>query len=173
MAGATFDFIASYTVATAENNIVFSNIPQNFTDLVILGKSRITSAASQSNLVFNSYKNNTHGTLSLSNNGGSGLIVSRETNRAQIDGAGAMGSSNTSTWFSPNEYHIFSYSDTTKFKAVLSFGMNSDNGNTLDYCGHTTNVYASLDPITTITVTTNGTAFAVGSSWTIYGIRGK
>ena len=173
MAGATFDFIASYTVATAENNIVFSNIPQNFTDLVILGKSRITTTASQSNLVFNSYRNSSHGTLALSNNGGSGLIVSREFNRTQIDGAGAIGSSNTIGWFSPNEYHIFSYSDTTKFKAVLSFGMSSSNGNTLDYCGHTSNVYPSLDPITTITVTTNGTAFDAGSSWTIYGIRGK
>lgn len=173
MAGSTFDLIASYNVTSAENNIVFDNIPQNFTDLVILGKSRITSAASQSNLRFNGDSNDSYDIQALSNNGGTGLIGSREFTRNQIDGAGGIGSSNTTTWFAPNEYHIFNYSDPNKFKTVFCFGMSSDNFNTLDYCGHQVVSWERKAPITKITILTNGTAFAIGSGWNIFGIRGK
>jgi hypothetical protein len=173
MAEYTYEFIASYTVTTAENNIVFSSIPQTYTDLVIFGKSRITSSASQCNIRFNGDSSAIYDTQALSNNGGSGLIAARETGRSQIDGAGAIGSGNTTGWFSPNEFQIFNYSDSNKYKTTFSFGMASDNGNTLDYCGHSVGLWENTAPITSITFVTNGTAFAVGSGWSIYGIKGK
>ena len=173
MAEYTYEFIASYTVTTAENNIVFSSIPQTYTDLVIFGKSRITSSASQCNIRFNGDSSAIYDSQALSNNGGSGLIASRETNRSQIDGAGAIGSSNSTGWFSPNEFQIFNYSDSNKYKTTFTFGMNSDNGNTLDYAGMAVGIWESTAAITSITFVTNGTAFAVGSGWSIYGIKGK
>jgi hypothetical protein len=173
MAEYTYDLIASYTVTSAENNIVFSSIPQTYTDLVIFGKSRINSSASQCNLRFNGDSTAVYDSQALSNNGGSGLTAFRETGRSQIDGGGSIGTSNTTGWFSPNEYHIFNYSDSAKYKTTFSFGLSSNNGNTLDYCGHAVGLWENTAPITSITFVTNGTAFDVGSSWSIYGIKGK
>jgi hypothetical protein len=159
-------------VTSPANSIVLDDIPQSFTDLIIIGKSRITTAASQSNLRFNGDSSPVYDAQFLSNNGGGGLTAFRETGRSQIDGAGAIGSSNTTGWFSGNEYHIFNYSDSTKYKTVFAFGMNSNNGNTLDYCGHGVAIWENTNAITSITFVTNGTAFDVGSGWSIYGIKG-
>jgi hypothetical protein len=172
MPSPTYQLIRSHTVATAANSIVLDNISQSFTDLIIIGKSRVTTDASQSNLRFNGDSTAIYDLQALSNNGGGGLIGARESNRSQIDGAGAIGSTNGTGWFSGNEYHIFNYSDSTKYKTVFSFGMSSSNGNTLDYCGYGVGMWESTAPITSITFVTNSTAFAVGSSWSIYGIKG-
>ena len=172
MPSPTYQLIRSHMVTSATNNIVLDNIPQSFTDLIIIGKSRITSAASQSNLRFNGDQTAVYDAQALSNNGGGGLIAARESGRSQIDGAGAIGSSNTTGWFAGNEYHIFNYSDSTKYKTVLVFGVSSNNGNTLDYCSVSVAMWENTNAITSITFVTNGTAFDVGSGWSIYGIKG-
>ena len=157
----------SYASITAAIN--FTNIPQTYQDLMLVINSRDTTAATVTTL-FN-YLNN-DGTTNYSytylDGNGTSASSSRVANTAPFGGAVQIGASATSGIFSSNIMHILNYANTTTYKTVLwrSAADANGSGNTRLTVG----LYRSTLGITQVYVNP-ASAFATGSTVTLYGIR--
>jgi hypothetical protein len=156
-AGSTYEPIANNTLGTAVSTVTFSSIPSTYTDLV---------------LVTNSF--GTASSFSIQINGDTGTNYSR----TRVNGNGTVltaGRDTSATSITVNDLsstvpevcliNFQNYSNSTTFKTI-SFRQNLTTGNT----GETVGLWRSTSAITSIIIIVNANTFAIGSSFTIYGI---
>jgi hypothetical protein len=171
-ASATYELIASQTLASSAATITFSSIPQTYTDIEIRAVGRNTGAASQFNLRFNGDSGANYGYTFLDDDGGAAARSTRATNRTQADVGGLFGSSQAASLFAPNTFYIMSYTNTSMAKSVIGMAVASNSsGIVLDYVQTVVSVWRNTAAITSVTCVTNANSFDVGTTVALYGIK--
>jgi hypothetical protein len=156
----TYEPIQTQTIGTATASVTFSSIPQTYTDLVCVINGRTTADANLT-LQFNSDTANNYSVVVIYGNGSSALSV-RQNNVASI---GLGGISSASQEQGTNITHIFNYANTTTNKTILARANNSG------FVQLRVGLYRSTSAITSATITSDGTTFMTGTTFTLYGIK--
>jgi hypothetical protein len=147
------------------SSILFSNIPQNFSDLVAIGSLRATDGSNSAEVQFNGATTN-RTTRGLYGNGSSPFSYSSST----MLGLLCNNSSTTANTFGNSELYIPNYTASIA-KSSSHTGVNENNA-TLSYQFINANLWNQTAAITSLTFTTElGGNFSTGSSITLYGIN--
>jgi hypothetical protein len=156
----TYTPIATSTLSAAAANIEFTSISGTYTDLVLVTSVKYASGEQALGLTFN---NDTGTNYSATYVYGNGTVAtsSRDTNNTAIPVARGDASQ-----FCGGVTNIFDYSNTSKFKTIISRG--SSGTYVISYTG----LWRNASAITSLKVATlTGTNFAVDSTFTLYGIK--
>jgi len=154
--------IASATLTSAAPSVTIGNIPQTYTDLILVISSTITgSSDGDMTLRVNSDTGNNYSTTRIYGAGSSGFS-DRQTNTT-FGNFGRQGGSEVTT----NIIHFLNYANTTTYKTYLSRGGNT--GLILSVVG----LWRNTSAITSITVGLvfgSSNNFVSGSTFSLYGI---
>lgn len=152
--------IATNTLASAASTVTFSNIPQGYTDLVLVWNGA-TATSNNVSLRFNSDASTNYSTTRMRGTGTS-AESSRWSNISMMYGANPDTTGNsTVTW------QIQNYSNSTTYKTAIARGGGAG-GETGAYVG----LWRSTSAITSVTVIINGSVnMNSGTSITIYGVK--
>jgi hypothetical protein len=158
----TYILLNQITLAAASSSVTFSNIPQNYGDLVLVAAARSNRAATAD---FGAFTFN--GTAPASRLGmvGDGSTASSYslTNNALFECPGASASAGL---FNTAIFHVMDYSATDKHKTII----NRDNTQTGLVVAQATR-WADTAAISTIAITSfTGNSFVLGSTFSLYGI---
>jgi hypothetical protein len=158
----TYESIATTTLASTNSTITFSSIPSTYTDLVLIG-APIVSAS----LDYKWYVNgdNTSGLYSQTRllGNGSSATSARTTaaNFLYLD-ATAPASGSVQNFV----MNFMNYANATTYKTVLV--RYNDAGTET---AARVNLWRNTNAITSITISTDTSTFAIGSQFTLYGIK--
>jgi hypothetical protein len=159
--------IESKTLATAAASIQFTSIPQTYTDLVAVLSLRDTATG---NAFYASISLNSSTTGFTGRNlvGNSSVAGSDTTSR--VVGL-YSGNSTTANTFGTTQLYIPNYTGSTN-KSFSVDGASENNSATIDtaYQGITAGLWSNTAAITSITFTSGGATFAIGSIISLYGI---
>lgn len=154
----TYTPIASQTLGSSASSVNFTNIPQNFTDLIIVG-SGAASAQIDLNFTFNSDTGSNYSRTYMLGTGSS-TISGRDLNGTSV----AVGSLNTGQ--SNFIVNINNYSNTATNKTILQRA-NQPQAVVNTIVG----LYRSTSAITSITMTAAGGTISSGSTFNLYGVQ--
>lgn len=158
----TYEPIATTTLGSAQSSVTFSDIPQTYTDLILIENYSLVSSDSQSVVTLNG----TSSTYSNTNLWGNGSVVSS----ARYTGASGFGSSPGVGDAANNRIvmirYFNNYSNTTTYKTCLQRKSDAS-----DNTWATVGLWQSTSAITSITCTSASGNYASGSTFTLYGIR--
>lgn len=159
----TYTPILSVTLTSAQSSVSLSNIPQTYTDLVLVIQAKTTNAsASRLNTQYNSDTGNNYSFTQLTGDG-STASSARIGNFSILDFGSFPSSSNSDQ--AQSIIHIMNYSNTTTNKTTLiRFGNASTE--TVARVG----TYRSTSAISTISMTFQAGNIATGSTFNLYGI---
>jgi hypothetical protein len=163
---ATYDKIATYTIPSATLSYTFSTIPDTYTDLILISIAQKTTSGSGSgfNLRFNGDSGTNYSNTFLEGSGSSASSY-RSSNSTGLNG-GAVTSSAIANQFDININQILNYSNSTTYKTVLG----RYNDNEFSYVGASSSLWRNTNAITSLTVVSVNN-FAIGSTFTLYGIK--
>jgi hypothetical protein len=164
----TYEPISTITLTSTAGIITFSSIPQTYTDLVMIQSARVTSAYDITAIRINSVTTNYSGVYIEGN--GSGATSGSGNAEISMRAGYVPGTSYGNEW-SSEIYNFLNYSNTTTLKTGLS-----RTSFTNSPAGFNTQAKITLIPttsaITQITSqTANGASWAIGSTFTLYGIK--
>lgn len=161
---ATYTPIASTTLPTGgAGSVTFTNIPQTYTDLVLVVSAQINTGEDAHALQFNSDTGTNYSATGLIGSGTTAASY-RGSNSVAIDG-GRVGTSQSSSIF-----HIMNYSNTTTNKTVLSRGNSTSSGS---YTTLGVALWRNTSAISTILIKVYNNQFmAEGATFNLYGILG-
>jgi len=163
----TYESIATTTTTSASPAITFTSIPQTFTDLILIVSVRANSTPTSfgTGIRFNS-DTGTNYSRTVTYGSGSSAVSFRDTNQTRFFVSSGPTAAST---FNLIRLNITNYTSTSMYKSVLA-----RNDDISDVTSMSASVWRSTSAITSITVTPfddNSTGFAVGSSFTLYGIK--
>ena len=150
--------IATNTLTTAASTITFSSIPQNYTDLILVTSN--TSTAGLGGVYLDQINGDTATNYSHTKLYGTGSAAASDSNSA--DTAVNIGLTNSTQ--SDNTFQFMNYSNSTTYKNVLARG-NSASGQVRASIV----LWRSTAAITSFRL--SGVTFAIGSTFTLYGIK--
>jgi GTP cyclohydrolase III len=153
----TYEPISTQTLGSNTATVTFSSIPQTYTDLVLVVSGK-TTIDGNTKIIFNSDSSSIYSSTNLFADG-STVTSSRTLNGTTLFLGGI------STVQGTNIIQIFNYSNTTTFKSVIA-RTNSDT-----FVQLRVGLSRSTTAITSITLTTDGTNFLTGTTFTLYGIK--
>jgi hypothetical protein len=158
----TYKPIQSTTLSSAASTITFSGIDQGYTDLVLVGNPTVSASLDYKWYVNGDNTNGLYSSVQIRGNGsGSTSVVVSNANYTYLNGTAPA--SGTSQVFTMN---LQNYSNTTTYKTVLV---------RYSEAGSETNarvsVWRNTSPITSITISTDTSTFAAGSTFSLYGIK--
>lgn len=155
---ATYTPIQSIVLTSTSGSVTFSNIPQSYTDLILVATTPTTGSGADYYLRFNSDSGSNYSDTRIIGNGSSAASY-RSTSQTQA----VVGTIYPQQGNIIN--HIMNYSNTTTYKTVISRG---------GYAGYLSQANASLwrstAAITSVYVFAQSDNFAVGSTFDLYGI---
>jgi len=158
----TYEPIATYTIPSATANYTFSSISGTYTDLVIVVTGNSTAAADLWMQV-NGDTGSNYSTTQLSGTGSSALSQ-RSANRANFN---VNFNAYMSTTVAANYIiQLQNYSNTTTYKTMLARCNNANQA-----VDATVGLWRNTAAITSVTLIANGSTFATGSTFTLYGIK--
>ena len=151
--------IASFTATTSTSSVTFANIPQTYTDLVLVASPTASADGQQFTMTFNSDTSSNYSATYLEGNGTS-ATSHRRSNQSNIivDYQGAVDTTVKTVYI----FNIQNYSNTTTYKTAL---ITSRTGYAAE---SNVALYRSTSAITTITLA--GLTFTTGSTFNLYGI---
>jgi hypothetical protein len=162
---ATYEPIATQTLGSAVGTVAFSSIPSTYTDLVLVITSTNTSATC--NIWFQMGNGTIDSGSSYSwiklNGNGSTASSTSSGGTTPVMVVGAVGNpSNPSVTIS----HFMNYSNTTTRKTVLSRSGSADVA-TSEFVG----MWRNTSAINILNCVSDANNFAIGSTFTLYGIK--
>jgi hypothetical protein len=168
-AGSTYSQIATQTLGSATASVTFSSIPQTYTNLrLVISARSAASTFTAPAFQFNSDTATNYSWTGMFGDGGSAVSY-RESNVTLISGEQIPRSGDAANMFGIITLDVFNYINTTTFKTVLVTNRNLGTGG-IAYAG--VGLWrATPAAINTITVV-SGQNMAIGSTFTLYGIRG-
>jgi len=154
----TYEPITTQTLGTAIASVTFSSIPQTYTDLVVV----INHSGAGDNFYFqlNSDTGSNYSDTGLVGNGTSATSIRNNSQTRAI-----VGGSYTSN-MGVSVINFMNYSNTTTNKTIIS-----RNGTASNVTRLTNNLWRSTAAISTIYFVLATGNFAVGSTFTLYGIK--
>lgn len=154
--------LANLTIGSTSATVTFSSISQIYKDLVLIVTGRNASSTSNAALRFNNNTGSYYVVTMESNGVGTNSTANADTNMP----AGLNWSALTTSQDMVAKFDIFDYSATDKQKSVL---MRNNNGS--EVVALTIGRWPITSAIDTITVRTgNGTSYASGSTFALYGV---
>ena len=162
--------IASYTAAST-GGFSFTNIPQNYQDLMIVfaPKDAATSGTSNTQIIFNLDTNTIYSSTRLLGDGSSATSDRNTGLFYSLGGFVPTSATGLTSVFGAVTYHILNYTNTSTFKTVLQRSANDQNGS--GYTSLVAGLYRSTAAITTVTLNASNVGMTTGTTATIYGIR--
>lgn len=170
MATNTYIALDKVTVGSAVSSITFNSINQTYTDLFIVANIIGTVDSSNIRMTFNGDSSALYSPTWMAGSGSS-ATSGRDSGQTSIllsNGPLGSGSSTSPVVFTAS---IQSYTNTNVYKNVLSrYGTaNATYSGTIAQAS----LYRSLNAITSITMTAQSTTFAIGSTFSLYGIAAE
>lgn len=154
----TYTPIAKYTLPSAQASYTFTNIPQTYTDLVLVMWVRDTEMQ--------------QGYYRFNSDGGSNYSRTYMYGSGSARGAGGIANQtgcNTSMGdsYASTTAHIMNYSSTSMYKQVIERAQDNNSVNETIY------MWRNNSAITSITIDSfnGGATLATGSSFSLYGIK--
>lgn len=165
-----FDSLATYVLSTAQSSVTFNNIPQNYKSLQIRGTVRGT-ASSNNDWAFFTLNSQSSGTSHYLSGSGTVMDAFAYPNVAQPLTLNMPCATTTANVFGSFIMDVVDYSSLTKNKTTRIFaGFNRNAAGIVKTVSH---LYTSTNAVTSITFNSWGLGnFAVGSQFSLYGIRG-
>ena len=166
-AGNTYEAIATNTLTSTATSVTFSSIPSIYTDLILVVNGALTSGAQDIWLQVNG---DTSTNYSRTNLYGTGTVagstqLSNQTKYGQDDSAALDAQlSNYSTIV-----HFMNYSNTTTYKTYIKRANNGASGRGVDASVGLWRSTAAMNSI--LIYNSGGTNYAVGSTFSLYGIK--
>jgi hypothetical protein len=160
----TYEPIATTTLGSAQSTVTFSSITGTYTDLVLICQTSVASGTLQNQIQFNSDTGTNYSATILSGDG-STVLSTRNSSVSQI----TLGYNdyNTTAIGQMSIVNIQNYSNTTTYKTTIQRGSNANTG-----VSATVGLWRSTSAITSILVkNSGGVNFAIGSTFTLYGIK--
>ena len=158
--------LATQTLTNSSSyEVNFTNIPQNFTDLVVVANIGMVTAGNNMMLRFNADTGNNYDSLIFEGRTGSSYAV-KYTNNAGIYcdyNGGAVSAINRIY-----KIHVMQYANPSIKKPVLIRGNIADSGGLVNLIS---GCYDTTSPITSVRLTTNGAQLLTGSTFTLYGVQ--
>jgi hypothetical protein len=141
----TYTPIATQTLSSSASSVIFSSIPQGYTDLVLVC-SFFKSATNVMGITLNNDSSALYSYTTLWNNGNTPSSA-----RGSNDTIGYFLPNSNHSTTNPNTYiaHFLNYSNSTTFKTILGRGGVPGNSTGADI-----NLYRSTSPITQININT-------------------
>lgn len=160
----TYVALDKVTVGTATGTVIFSSIPQGYTDLVLVMNTIGTSAGGDVQIQFNSDTASNYSSTVLYGTGSAvGSFRQSSVTSILLDYYAELDTSVSNRIVS-----IQNYSNTTTFKTLLSRANNSGRGTDA-----IVGFYRSTSAITSLNLKlSNSNTFATGSTFSLYGIQG-
>tara|TARA_R110000764_G_scaffold110648_2_gene197210 strand:- start:717 stop:1208 length:492 start_codon:yes stop_codon:yes gene_type:complete len=161
MATSTYIPLATLTLAVANSAVYFTNISQDYSDLVLMIEHKGATGSVQ-------------GLVTLNGDGGTNYKYVYIYNTGSSSGSGAETASRhfntesgSTTVANFTKMEIFDYSATDKHKSTLAHNGRAGAIQTI-----VSGRYASNTAISSITVGVNSGSFAIGSTFKLFGIHG-
>ena len=159
---ATYEPIATTTLASAVASFTFSSIPSTYTDLVLICSPIITAGPASVRIRFNGDSATNYSFTYLIGNG-----TSASSGRNTSATSGSIGFNAATSNPYPIIASVQNYSNTTTFKTCLS----RSSAPAAEVAAYV-NLYRSTSAITSLFLGLSvGTTFAVGTTFTLYGIK--
>lgn len=167
----TFDLIKGETLASSASSYTFSAIPNTYTDLCLKISARTTAASTNGN-VFVRFNSDSAANYSYTLLQGTGSAAYSYTFPGETnDFAGAVSGANaTANTFGSIEMYIPSYTASQK-KPLNSISASESDVASNVLIESIANLWQGTAAITSITLSTDATSFAAGSSFYLYGIK--
>jgi hypothetical protein len=159
----TYEPIATTTLGSNSNSVIFNSIPSTYTDLVLIFDGlNVTSNNYDTFIRFNSISTNTYSYTVLLGSGSSAFSY-----RGSSQNAVYVGNTNTSRSNSMI-VQIHNYANTNVYKTLLSRINNSTN-----VVGANVGLWSSTSAISSMEISSEkgSGSFAAGSTFTLYGIK--
>lgn len=160
--------IFTQTASGSATGIQFTNIPQTFTDLMLLVSSRSTGNDLDNYVQFNNDGTSLYSWTQLTGSGSGGTGSDRGANTGAARAGGGESSLYTANVYNSATIYIPNYRS-SNFKQILSDGVAETNA-TSNYLWMHAGTYRSANPITALYYATGGSAFTNLSTFTLYGI---
>lgn len=178
--GGAYESIATITAAGGETSLTFSSIPSTYKHLQIRSIQKTTSTTNAgANIIlrFNSDSSSSYATHRLY---GDGATASAASTAPSIDGINMpdfaqRSSTQLTNIFAAGIIDVHDYASTTKNKTVKSIYGNDSNqtGSGLWLIYLSSGLWINTAAISTVTFSiASGTAFAAGTTFSLYGIKG-
>jgi hypothetical protein len=165
----TYEPIQTTTLSSTSTLITFSSIPATYTDLFVACQLKRTSATMSLRITVNNDTSSlyTYTRFSAYSDGGVGSdrVTAAANWQPWYNGAVFIN-------FASFNANFMNYANTTSFKSVLF--SNAEGGQTTTYTAErtlTAGTYRSTNAINRIDFTAGTNSFAVGSTFTVYGIK--
>lgn len=160
---ATYEPIQTYTLASTSTLITFSSIPATYTDLFVACQIQRTSGTLSMRITVNNDASSLYSYTRLSAYSASAVASDRASSVA-----------NWQPWFNGAvftnlatfNFNLMNYTNTASFKSALFQNMESGGEVTL-----TAGTYQSTSAINRIDLTAATNSFAIGCTFTLYGIK--
>jgi hypothetical protein len=160
-AGSTYTPIATTTLGSAAASVTFSSISGAYTDLVLIVSSASASSASYISLQYNGDTATNYSVTMMRGNGSTASSTRyASTNEIYV----SVASINT-TDFNNTIVQFENYSNTTTYKTNLTRANNASLSTDTSV-----GLWRNTAAITSIKVLNTGANFAIGSTFTLYGI---
>jgi hypothetical protein len=157
----TYEPIATNTLGTAVGSVTFSSIPSTYTDIILI----VSSSASVASYISLQYNGDTATNYSVTLLRGNGSAAS-STRYASTNEIYVSVASINNTDINNTIVQFQNYSNTTTYKTNLSRANNA--GLSTDA---SVGMWRNTAAINAIKVLNTGANFAVGSTFTLYGIK--
>jgi hypothetical protein len=169
----SYESIATTTVGSGgSSTITFSSIPSTFKHLQIRYIARDTTSTNDANSTLLRFNGDTSYTRHYLYGDGNS-VAAGYVSQTYIDAGLLVGGGQLASAFGVGVVDILDYGNTNKYKTVRTLSGSNTNATTnVNYVMYQSGLYISTSAISSIVVTTNGTAFAQHSQFALYGIRG-
>jgi hypothetical protein len=169
--------LQSIELTSDTGSVVFSNIDQSYTDLIVVCRSR-TSASTSQDLIYrfndDSATNYSQARMFSYAVGGAAWVTDRTSSRTSIGGAWSPGTNMSSANYGQTVFHINNYSNSTTYKTVLSnmdvYG-DDNTVNSNNIAGKMVGQWRSTSAITSIVFYMASGNIVAGSTFDLYGIK--
>jgi len=173
----SYESIASTTISSNQTTITFSSIPSTYSSLQIRALSKTTATATAIQYLYMKLNSDSTGANyawhQLVGNGSAASATSGTNNGQCYFENGAFSSSATyANMFSPLIIDIIDYASTTKNKTIRAFmGADANLSSTSYKVSLESNLWINTAAVTQLDFT-NDNQFAVGTTISLYGIKG-
>lgn len=156
----TYEPLATTTLSSTQSTVTFSSISGSYTDLVLVTDGTSSAADYTMTLQFNSDTGANYSSTILNGSSSPANPSSTKDNNNSSVFSGSITTTQSSSIIS-----IQNYANTTNYKTLLARG-NAGTERIRLYIG----LWRNTNAINSITLGTNGTSFASGCTFTLYGI---
>lgn len=166
----TYTPVYSQTLSSTAASVIFSNVPQGYTDLQIVCQTIASGSALNLTININGDAASNYSITSLygrSEGAGTGVSSIRANNTTYA--LANYGTATTTDVRSISRIDVLNYSNNTTFKTIISKAATAPGNSTFSGNELLVNLWRSTDPVTSITL--GGGTFAAGSTFTLYGIK--